>query len=73
MRMRARALFILWLSVPLAAATIPTPDSVLGFRPGSDYKLATYDQSVEYFKRVAASTKHVKLFTAGKTSQGRTM
>jgi len=73
MRIRARLVLVLLLSVPLAAATIPAPESVLGFRPGADYKLATYDRSVEYFKRVAASSKHVKLFEAGKTSQGRTM
>ena len=52
---------------------MPTPESVLGFRPGADYKLATYDQSVEYFKKLAASTKYMKLVEAGKTSQGRTM
>ena len=27
-----------------AAATIPTPESVFGFAPGDDDKLATYDQ-----------------------------
>jgi hypothetical protein len=73
MPMRARVLAIFLLSVPLAAATIPTPESVLGFRPGADYKLATYDQSVGYFKRVAASSKHVRLLEAGKTTEGRTM
>jgi hypothetical protein len=73
MPMRARVLVFFLLSVPLAASTIPTPESVFGFKPGADYKLATYDQSVEYFKRVAASTKHVRLFEAGKTSEGRTM
>ncbi len=46
---------------------------MLGFRPGADYKLATYDQSVDYFKKVAAGSKYVKLVAAGKTSQGRTM
>ena len=46
---------------------------MLGFRPGADYKLATYDQSVDYFKRVAAASKHVKLVEAGRTSQGRVM
>jgi hypothetical protein len=44
-----------------------------GFRPGADFKLATYDQAVDYFKKVAAATKTVKLVEAGKTSQGRTM
>src|SRR4249919_966003 len=56
-----------------SAASIPTPESVFGFAPGADYKLATYDQSVEFFKKLAASSKFIKLMEAGKTSQGRTM
>jgi hypothetical protein len=52
---------------------VPLPESVLGFRPGADYKLATYDQSIDYFKKVAAGSKYVKLVEAGKTSQGRPM
>jgi len=73
MRTRARALIFLLLIAPLAATSLPTPEAVFGFRPGADYKLATYDQSVDYFKKVAASTKYVKLLEAGKTSEGRTM
>src|SRR5258706_8795033 len=55
------------------ATAVPTPESVFGFAPGADYKLATYDQSIEFFKKLAASSKFVKLMEAGKTSQGRTM
>ncbi|MGH9144356.1 MAG: M14 family zinc carboxypeptidase [Vicinamibacterales bacterium] len=68
--------FILFLGGPIALfgeGRIPAPESVLGFRPGADYKLATYDQSVDYFKKVAASSKYVRLVEAGTTSQGRTM
>ena len=70
------ALLLLTLTIPvvlLGEGHVPTPESVFGFRPGADYKLATYDQSVDYFKRVAAGTKYVRLLEAGKTSQGRTM
>ena len=49
---------------------LPTPESVFGFRPGADYKLATYDQSVDYFKKIAAASKYMKLVEAGKTSAG---
>src|SRR5205807_2279496 len=69
-------LLLVLLACPVAlsgAGRIPTPESVLGFRPGADYKLATYDQSVDYFKKVAAASKYVKLVEAGKTSQGRTI
>ena len=52
---------------------LPTPESVFGFRPGADYKLATYDQSIDYFKKLAAATRSMKLVEAGKTSQGRPM
>ena len=70
---RARFLLVVALVAPLAAAGLPTPESVLGFRPGADYKLATYEQSLDYFKKLAATTKHMKLVEAGKTSQGRPM
>jgi hypothetical protein len=67
---------ILLVGAPVALlgeGRVPTPESVFGFRPGADYKLATYDQSVDYFRKVAAGSKYVKLVEAGKTSQGRTM
>jgi hypothetical protein len=57
----------------LGDSRLPTPESVFGFRPGADYKLATYDQAIEYFKKLAAASQHVKLVEAGKTSQGRPM
>jgi hypothetical protein len=73
MRTRARISLFLLIAAPLAAASLPAPDAVFGFRPGADYKLATYDQSVDYFKKVAASSRLVRLMEAGKTTQGRTM
>jgi Zinc carboxypeptidase len=75
MRIRALLLVVV-LAAPLAiraAGTISAPESVFGFAPGADYKLATYDQSVEYFRKVAAESKYMKMVEAGPTSQGRTM
>ena len=75
--MRLLTRFALLLLLSAAPATligdsrVPTPESVFGFRPGADYKLATYDQAVAYFKKVAAVSKYVKLVEAGKTTQGR--
>src|SRR5258708_30109635 len=65
-----------WTAAPQAdnrSSSVPIPDSVFGFSPGADYKLATYDQSIEYFKKLAAASRSIKLFDAGKTTQGRTM
>ena len=52
---------------------VPAPESVFGFTAGADYKLATYDQTIEYFKKLAAGSRYMKLVDAGRTSQGRTM
>jgi hypothetical protein len=64
------------IAVPRAqsrSSAVPAPESVFGFTAGADYKLATYDQSIEYFKKLAAASRYVRLVEAGKTSQGRTM
>ena len=58
----------LWV---LVAGQVPTPESVLGFKPGADMKLATYDQAIDYLKKLAASSPCLKLMEAGKTTQGR--
>ncbi|MBW8866890.1 MAG: hypothetical protein JF610_06070 [Acidobacteria bacterium] len=72
---RVRVALLLFLIVPalLAANGVPTPESVFGFVPGADYKLATYDQSLDYFRKIAGSSKLVKLVQAGTTTQGRPM
>ena len=52
---------------------VPDPKSTFGFEPGADYKLATYEQSIEYFKKLDAASKYLTLVEAGRTSQGRPM
>src|SRR4051812_16582927 len=74
--MRTLAVLVVTLCLaaqPSAQNRIPTPESVFGFAAGADYKLATYEQSIEYFKKLASSSRYIKLFDAGKTTQGRTM
>jgi hypothetical protein len=78
MRLAVPLALLLTLSVPAtpiaqSRSSVPTPDSVFGFAPGADYKLATYDQSIEYFKKLAVSSPYIKLMEAGKTTQGRPM
>src|ERR1700732_5095624 len=52
------------------AANVPTPESMLGHKPGDDFYLANYDESREYFHKLAASSNRVKLITVGKTTRG---
>ena len=58
-------------AAPAVKAAIPKPESVFGFPAGADNKLFTYDQSIEYFRKLAkAAPTRVKLLDVGKTSFG---
>ena len=76
MRTLARLAVVVLLISPIAlrgqSGSIPTPESVLGFQPGADFKLATYDQVVGYFQKVDAASDRMTMVQAGKTTQGRT-
>ncbi|HIN50641.1 MAG TPA: hypothetical protein EYM78_08005 [Gemmatimonadetes bacterium] len=61
---------LLALPAPVAAQ-IPTPESVLGYPVGADFELANYEQSLEYFERLAAASDRVELLEIGETSFGR--
>lgn len=62
------------VAVPAAAgaqaAGIPTPASVFGFPVGADYHLIDYDQSIAYFKQLAAASDRIKLVDVGVTANG---
>src|SRR5712692_9105675 len=61
---------LLFLCVcPVTAQTVPTPESVLGHKPGDDFYLASYDDSREYFRKLAASSNRIKLISVGKTTR----
>jgi hypothetical protein len=52
------------------APALPEPESVLGFAPGDDYKLATFDEAVDYFRKLDAASDRLTLVEAGPTSYG---
>jgi hypothetical protein len=57
-------------TAPLAGQ-LPSPESVLGFRPGDDFRLATYEESIEYFHRLDAASDRIQMIRVGRTSEGR--
>ncbi len=71
------SVFGLWLSLSLVAVpfaesqTIPSPESVLGFQVGDDFKLATYDESLNYFQQLDAASDRITMVNIGLTSEGR--
>jgi hypothetical protein len=77
--LHAGALLSLCLVAPLRAQvtptanpspSVPTPESVLGHKPGDDFYLANYDESREYFRILAATSNRIKIINVGKTTRG---
>ncbi|HKJ02933.1 MAG TPA: M14 metallopeptidase family protein, partial [Longimicrobiales bacterium] len=69
-RVFSAVLLALCLVVPVSAQ-VPTPESVLGFRVGADFHLATFEQSLAYFQRLDAASDRLELRKVGTTSFGR--
>jgi hypothetical protein len=71
--MRALLVLVALLAQAQTPATLPAPASIFGFEPGTDRKLADYDQIVRYFRALDAATDRVRIFEIGKTAEGREM
>ncbi len=54
----------------VSSAPIPTPEEVLGFRPGDDRKLASWNQVITYFEKLDQATDRVKFEALGKSTMG---
>lgn len=52
-------------------AAIPAPADVLGFVPGEDKKLASWNQILQYFERLDSASDRVNFETLGKTSMDK--
>jgi hypothetical protein len=62
---------IFLLAFNVLAQKVPAPNDVLGFTPGDDRKLASWAQTVEYFKKLDATSDRVKFEEIGKTTLGK--
>jgi hypothetical protein len=58
-----------FLAAP-ASAQIPTPESVLGFVPGTDRRLVEWPTLVEYYQALAAASNRVEYRELGQTTLG---
>ncbi|WP_328884712.1 M14 family metallopeptidase [Streptomyces sp. NBC_00299] len=52
---------------------VPTPESVIGWEPCADYKLATSEQLTEYYRKLDDASDRIKVVDIGKSSKGRPM
>lgn len=74
-QLKKMAVFFLFLLplTPFCLSQITTPEAFLGYRPGTDFRLATYEQLIGYFERLAAESGRIQVFDMGPTSMGRRM
>ena len=52
-------------NVPKGMGQVTTPESFLGYSPGDDFKLAPYEQWVEYFELLSSQSEKLELFEMG--------
>ena len=65
---RLCGLIVLFALAIAAQTKIPAPSQVLGFTPGDDRKLASWAETVEYFKKLDAASDRVTFQEIGKTT-----
>ena len=58
------------LAYPQTNGALPTPEAVLGFRIGTEKKLADYHQMIDYLRKLDAATDKMQLENLGKTTEG---
>lgn len=67
------SVFGLFLFLANGYSQITPPEDYLGFKPGADFHLATYEQAIGYFELIAGQTDRMQIFDMGATSEGRRM
>ena len=60
-----------WVSYLPASASVPSPRAFLHRIPGAPGELVNSEQTYAYFKALAAASPRVRLFTIGKSEEGR--
>lgn len=60
----------LW-TILIFAQTVPAPKDVIGFTPGDDRKLASWNQILEYFQKLEDTSPRVKFEAIGKTTMDK--
>jgi len=59
------------VSVAMAQQNITSPEAAFGFKPGTDRKLADWNQLTDYFKKLSSQSDRIRYQELGKTTEGR--
>ncbi|HYO82335.1 MAG TPA: M14 metallopeptidase family protein, partial [Bryobacteraceae bacterium] len=71
LQIRGAVVVLLAAAFLASAAVPPTPRDHLGYEPGTDYKLANYQEIIGYFQKLAGASDRIRLVEYGKTSMGK--
>ncbi len=52
---------------------ITTPEAYLGYKPGADFHLMTYEEAIGYLEKIAGESDRIQIMDMGPTSYGRRM
>ncbi|MGD2120103.1 MAG: M14 family metallopeptidase [Gemmatimonadota bacterium] len=61
------------LTPSFLSAQVTSPEAYLGFKPGADFHLMTYEQAMGYFELLASQTDRMLVLDMGETTAGRRM
>ncbi len=64
-------IFVQLWTILVLAQTVPAPKDVIGFTPGDDRKLASWNQILEYFQKLEDTSPRVKFEAIGKTTMDK--
>jgi hypothetical protein len=59
------------ISVAMAQQHITSPELAFGFKPGTDRKLADWNELTAYFKKLGSESDRIRYQESGKTTEGR--
>ena len=70
---RVMVIWALAASVVLSAQSrlVPTPETTFGFKPGADYKLATYEAIDSYLEALDGASDRMAMIEIGRSVEGR--
>jgi hypothetical protein len=68
---RLATLFVVVLATAARAQRVTSPKEFFGHNIGDDYWLATYDQFVDYWKKIDAESDRMQVMEIGKSAEGR--
>ncbi len=61
-------MLLVLFTLSISAQKVPAPNESLGFTPGDDKKLASWNQIVDYFKKLDAASDRVQFQEIGKST-----